>query len=84
MDDHNENKQQQQQQEREKMKAIVDASRKEHKKKLSTQDGYNHLLSGFVVAFLKDSDGVDIIDFESLNGGGMYTVHTGRRIRAST
>ena len=56
------------------MVIVVDANRKEHNKKLSTQDGYKYLLSGFVVAFLKDTDDVESTDFESLKHGGRYTV----------
>ena len=53
---------------------VVDASNNERRKRLSNEDGYRNLLSEFRVAFLKDDDGVEIEDFESLVDGGKYTL----------
>ena len=53
---------------------VKDANGRERWKRLSTQEGYKHLLSEFGVAFLKDGGGVEIEDFESLVGGGKYTL----------
>ena len=53
---------------------VVDASNSERKKRLSNEDGYRNLLSEFRVACLKDGDGVEIEDFESLLDGNKYTL----------
>lgn len=53
---------------------VVDASNSEHKKRLSNEHGYRNLISGFGVACLKDGDGVELEDFESLVDDGKYTL----------
>ena len=53
---------------------VVDASNSERKKRLSNEDGYRNLLSEFRVTCLKEGDGVEIEDFESLVNGGTYTL----------
>lgn len=50
----------------------VQTDQGERRKRLGTQDGYKRLLSEFAISFLKDADGIEIEDFESLVDGYKY------------